>query len=98
MDAGTRAEFEQLFGAKPSIVVDPSALERRFTIPERNRAMVREFRQGKRSPPSHKGRGNTLSSCFAITPSPLVGEGRGEGSERLPARCSTMAIKTGRAC
>ena len=27
------------------MVVDPSALERRFTIPERNRAMVREFRQ-----------------------------------------------------
>ncbi len=45
MDAGTRAEFEQLFGEKPSIVVDPAALERRFTIPERNRAIVREFRQ-----------------------------------------------------
>ena len=28
-----------------TITVDPSALERRFTIPERNRAIVREFRQ-----------------------------------------------------
>jgi type I restriction enzyme R subunit len=45
MDAATRAEFEQLFGNEHSIVVDPSALERRFTIPERNRAIVREFRQ-----------------------------------------------------
>ena len=49
MDAETRAEFELLFAAvaKPGdpIVIDPSALERRFTIPERNRAIVREFRQ-----------------------------------------------------
>jgi len=45
MDAGTRTEFEQLFEKEgDSITVDPSALERRFTIPERNRAMVREFR------------------------------------------------------
>lgn len=48
MDAETRAEFELLFAsvAKPGapIVIDPSALERRFTIPERNRAIVREFR------------------------------------------------------
>ena len=28
-----------------TITVDPNALERRFTIPERNRAMVREFRE-----------------------------------------------------
>ena len=27
------------------IIIDPAALERRFTIPERNRAIVREFRQ-----------------------------------------------------
>jgi len=45
MDADTKAEFEQLFGANPSITIDPSALERRFTIPARNRAIVREFRQ-----------------------------------------------------
>ncbi len=45
MDAETRAEFEKLFGDEQSIMVDPAALERRFTIPERNRAMVREFRQ-----------------------------------------------------
>jgi type I restriction enzyme R subunit len=45
MDAGTRAEFEQLFKDGDTIIVDPNALERRFTIPERNRAMVREFRQ-----------------------------------------------------
>jgi type I restriction enzyme R subunit len=44
MDAPTKAEFEQLFGADASIVIDPAALERKFTIPERNRAIVREFR------------------------------------------------------
>jgi type I restriction enzyme R subunit len=45
MDGETRAELENLFGSSDSITVDPSALERRFTIPERNRAIVREFRQ-----------------------------------------------------
>lgn len=45
MDAETRAELEKLFGDKDAITVDPSALERRFTIPERNRAIVREYRQ-----------------------------------------------------
>ena len=45
MDADTRAELEKLFGDKDTITVDPSALERRFTIPERNRAIVREYRQ-----------------------------------------------------
>ena len=44
MDAGTRAEFEESFAASDRIMVDPRALERRFTIPERNRALVREFR------------------------------------------------------
>ena len=44
MDQGTRAEFEELFAASDTITVDPRALERKFTIPERNRAMVREFR------------------------------------------------------
>ena len=33
-----------LFGTEQTITVDPSALERKFTIPERNRAIVREFR------------------------------------------------------
>ena len=45
MSAETRAEFELLFNDADPIVIDPSALERRFTIPERNRAIVREFRQ-----------------------------------------------------
>ncbi|MCC7288341.1 MAG: DEAD/DEAH box helicase family protein [Burkholderiaceae bacterium] len=45
MDAESRAELEKLFGDKDTLVVDPSALERRFTIPERNRAIVREYRQ-----------------------------------------------------
>ena len=45
MDADTRAEFDLLFAEGDPIVIDPSALERRFTIPERNRAIVREFRQ-----------------------------------------------------
>ena len=44
MDETTRAEFEELFAASDPITVDPRALERKFTIPERNRAMVREFR------------------------------------------------------
>jgi type I restriction enzyme R subunit len=45
LDAPTRAELERLFADRDPIIVDPSALERRFTIPERNRAMVREFRE-----------------------------------------------------
>ncbi len=43
MDAGTRAELEALFGERAEITVDPAALERRFTVPERNRAIVREY-------------------------------------------------------
>ncbi len=45
MDESTRAEFEELFAASDTISVDPRALERKFTIPERNRAIVREFRE-----------------------------------------------------
>lgn len=45
MDEQTKAEFEALFNGQDTIMVDPSALERKFTIPERNRAIVREFRQ-----------------------------------------------------
>ncbi len=45
LDAPTRAELEELFADRDPIIVDPSALERKFTIPERNRAMVREFRE-----------------------------------------------------
>ncbi|MGH8549941.1 MAG: DEAD/DEAH box helicase family protein [Methylococcales bacterium] len=45
MDAEARAELENLFAGNASITIDPSTLERRFTIPERNRAIVREFRQ-----------------------------------------------------
>jgi type I restriction enzyme R subunit len=45
LDALTRAELERLFADRDPIIVDPSALERKFTIPERNRAMVREFRE-----------------------------------------------------
>ena len=44
MDKGTQAEFEEFFESSDTITVDPRALERKFTIPERNRAMVREFR------------------------------------------------------
>lgn len=68
----TRAEFEELFGAGETITVDPRALERKFTIPERNRALVREFGQvletgfkgsdGVRRTPS---RGKTI--VFAVT-------------------------------
>jgi type I restriction enzyme R subunit len=45
MDEATRAELEKAFACCDPITVDPSALERRFTIPERNRAIVREFRE-----------------------------------------------------
>jgi type I restriction enzyme R subunit len=45
MNAETKEEFELLFAAADPIVIDPAALERRFTIPERNRAIVREFRE-----------------------------------------------------
>lgn len=45
MDVETRIEFEKLFQGIDTLMVDPSALERKFTIPERNRALVREFRQ-----------------------------------------------------
>ena len=44
MAPAAKAEFEELFAESDSITVDPRALERKFTIPERNRAMVREFR------------------------------------------------------
>jgi type I restriction enzyme R subunit len=44
LDDTTRAELEMLFADHDPLIVDPSALERKFTIPERNRAMVREFR------------------------------------------------------
>jgi len=44
LDEQSREELEVLFAEEDPLTVDPSALERRFTIPERNRAMVREFR------------------------------------------------------
>ncbi len=44
MDDATRTELEALFADRDPLIVDPSALERKFTVPERNRAMVREFR------------------------------------------------------
>ena len=44
MDPATRSELETLFAASDPITVDPRALERAFTIPKRNRAIVREFR------------------------------------------------------
>ena len=44
MDPAARAELEKLFASSDPITVDPRALERTFTIPERNRAIVREFR------------------------------------------------------
>jgi type I restriction enzyme R subunit len=45
LDEATRRELEESFGDRDTIMVDPTALERRFTIPERNRAIVREFKQ-----------------------------------------------------
>jgi type I restriction enzyme R subunit len=45
LDEATRTELEALFAECDPLIVDPTALERKFTIPERNRAMVREFRE-----------------------------------------------------
>ena len=45
VDERIKLELESRFGDAKSITVDPKELERRFTIPERNRAIVREFRQ-----------------------------------------------------
>lgn len=44
LTARDRDELELLFAGKDTVKVDPNALERRFTIPERNRAIVREYR------------------------------------------------------
>jgi type I restriction enzyme, R subunit len=44
LDQKDRAELEALFAEREFINVDPIVLERKFTIPERNRAMAREFR------------------------------------------------------
>ena len=40
MSPKEREEFEALFQAGDPISVDPNALERKFTIPERNRAIA----------------------------------------------------------
>jgi type I restriction enzyme R subunit len=45
LDEAARTELEALFANGDPLTVDPAALERKFTIPERNRAMVREFRE-----------------------------------------------------
>ena len=72
MDGATRAEFERLFGESDTITVDPHALERKFTIPERNRAIVREFRDvldhgftGRDGVRRYPSRGKTI--VFAVT-------------------------------
>jgi type I restriction enzyme, R subunit len=72
LDATARVELEALFAEHDPILVDPTVLERKFTIPERNRAMVREFRtvlesgytdpKGKRRAPDW---GKTI--VFAVT-------------------------------
>ncbi|MYH47199.1 MAG: restriction endonuclease subunit R [Gammaproteobacteria bacterium] len=72
MDKQTRTEFEELFANSDKIMVDPRALERKFTIPERNRAMVREFRDahekgfmGRDGIQCWPARGKTI--VFAVT-------------------------------
>lgn len=45
MDAASRGAELGLFAGRDELTVDPSALERKFTIPERNRAIVREYAQ-----------------------------------------------------
>ena len=44
LDPADRAGLEDAFGASGALVVDPCALERKFTVPARNRAIVAEFR------------------------------------------------------
>jgi type I restriction enzyme R subunit len=44
LDERTRRELEEAFQRQDPILVNPNALERKFTLPERNRAIVREFR------------------------------------------------------
>ena len=72
MDEATRAEFEALFDGSEAVTVDPRALERKFTIPERNRAIVREFRNvlesgftGRDGIRRFPSRGKTI--VFAVT-------------------------------
>ena len=72
MDEKARAEFGELFGASDAVTVDPRALERKFTIPERNRAIVREFRNvlengftGRDGIRRFPSRGKTI--VFAVT-------------------------------
>jgi type I restriction enzyme R subunit len=72
MDDETQREFEALFQGQDTILVDPNSLERTFTIPERNRAIVREFRQvlengftGKDGVRRFAAEGKTI--VFAIT-------------------------------
>lgn len=45
LEEETGQELEKLFKNQDKITVDPKALERKFTIPARNRAIVREFRE-----------------------------------------------------
>ena len=56
MDQRTRAGFEELFSCSDTITVDPQSLERKFTIPERNRALVREFREQARMHGEERGK------------------------------------------
>ena len=74
MDAATRAELEEVFARSDSdsIIVDPRALERKFTVPARNRAIVDEFRDvldngftGRDGVRRKPARGKTI--VFAVT-------------------------------
>lgn len=49
LDEATAAELREAFGDAKTITVDPTALERRFTVPARNRAIVQEFRDVMRN-------------------------------------------------
>lgn len=44
LDPDTCHDLQALFDESDPLIIDPTALERTFTIPERNRAIVREFR------------------------------------------------------
>lgn len=60
MSLEVKEDFEKLFVESDRITVDPRALERKFTIPERNRAMVRRVCRTERSLDGGPGTGLRL--------------------------------------
>ena len=66
--------WRRRLAARSTITVDPAALERTFTIPERNRAMVREFREvlDRAIPARMASDGRRIGVRPSCSPSPSV--------------------------